>query len=136
MPRDFQTLVRQVFLGGNHPRLKGSLWAAAQAGAVREDLWQRDLLPRGVHVLHRVSKDLAQRGGPVQPAFLDEHRDECRGHGLGAGTKVKSIVERDAFRGPSLSDSCDALGDDAIAPQNDSGHAESFGPQAEDRMQY
>ena len=50
MPRDFQTLVRQVFLRGNHPRLKGSIGAAAQAGAVGKELRQRDLLPNGVHV--------------------------------------------------------------------------------------
>jgi len=64
-----------------------------------------------------------------------EHRDERRGHGFGAGTKVKAIIERDALSGPSLSNPGGALGDDALAPQNDGGHAETFAFPAEYRLQ-
>ena len=107
----------------------------AQAGAVCENLPQCHFLPRRVHGLHRVGKKFAQCGGPIQLAFLDEHRDERRGHGFGAGTKLKSIIERDAFRGPSLSNPGGALGDDALAPQNGGGHAETFASPAEYRLQ-
>jgi hypothetical protein len=102
---------------------------------VCENLPQCHFLPRRVHGLHRVGKKFAQCGGPIQLAFLDEHRDERRGHGFGAGTKVKLIIERDALCGPSLSDPGDTLGDDALAPQNGGGHAETFGSPAEYRLQ-
>lgn len=90
----------------------------AQAGAVCENLPQCHFLPRRVHGLHRVGKKFAQCGGPIQLAFLDDHREERRRHGFGARTKVKSIIERDALCGPSLSNPGGALGDDALAPQN------------------
>src|ERR1017187_9758658 len=47
------------------------------------------------------------RSGSVPPASMD-------GHGFGGGTKVKSIIERDAFCGPSLSNPGGTLGDDAL----------------------
>jgi hypothetical protein len=102
----------------------------AQAGAVCENLPQCHFLPRRVHGLHRVK--FAQCGGPIQLAFLDEHRDERRGHGFGAGTKVKAIIERDALCGPSLSNPCGTLGDDALALQNGGHHAETFDRPAKD----
>jgi hypothetical protein len=48
---------------------------------------------------------------------------------------VKSIIERDAFCGPSLSNPGGTLGDDALAPQNGSDHAETFASPAEYRLQ-
>jgi hypothetical protein len=48
---------------------------------------------------------------------------------------VKSIIERDALRGPSLSNPGGTLGDDALAPQNGGGHAETFASPAEYRLQ-
>jgi hypothetical protein len=107
----------------------------AQAGAVCENLPQCHFLPRRVHGLHRVSKKFTQFGGPIQLAFLDEHRDERRRHGFGAGTEVKTIIECDALCGPSLPDPGDALGDDALAPQNGGDHAETFASPAEYRLQ-
>ena len=94
-----------------------------------------DFLPRRVHGVHRAGKKFGQGGGPIQLAFLDEHRDQRRRHGLGAGTKQKLIIERDAFCGPSLSNPCGTLGDDAPAPQNRSGYAETFASPAEYRLQ-
>jgi hypothetical protein len=86
-----------------------------------------------VHGLHRVGKQFAQCGGPIQLAFLDEHRDERRRHGFGAGTKVKAIIERDTLCAPSLSNPGAALGDDPLAPQNGGGYAETFASLAEYR---
>jgi hypothetical protein len=44
---------------------------------------------------------------------------------------VKAIIERDALCGPPLSNPGDALGDDALAPQNGGGQAETFASPAE-----
>ena len=108
----------------------------AQAGAVRENLPHRYSPPRRVHRLHRVGKKFAQRGGPIQLAFLDEHRDERRSHRFGAGTQLKSIIERDALCAPSFSNPRGALGDDALASKNRGGHAETFASPAEYRLQH
>ena len=48
---------------------------------------------------------------------------------------MKAIIERDAFCAPSLSNSSGALGDDALAPQNGGGDAETFASPAEYRLQ-
>jgi hypothetical protein len=48
---------------------------------------------------------------------------------------VKSIIERDALCGPSLSNPAGTLGDDVLAPQNGGGHAETFASPAEYRLQ-
>jgi hypothetical protein len=48
---------------------------------------------------------------------------------------MKLIIECDAFCGPSLSNPGGAPGDDALAPQNCGGHAETFGSPAEYRLQ-
>ncbi len=45
------------------------------------------------------------------------------------------IIERDAFCGPSLSNPGGTLGDDALAPQNGGGHAETLASPAEYRLQ-
>jgi len=70
---------------------------------------------------------------PNPPVLI--HRDQRRGHGFGAGTKVKLVSERDPFCAPSLSNPCDTLGDDPLAPQNGGSHAETFGSPAEYRFQ-
>ena len=93
--------------------------------------FQQDCAPG----LQRAGKNFAQGGGPIQPAFLDEQRDERRGHGFGTGTKVKPVSERDALCGPSLSNPGDTLGDDALAPQNGGDHAQTFASPAEYRLQ-
>ena len=49
--------------------------------------------------------------------------------------RMKSIIERDALCGPSLSNPGGTLGDDALAPQNGGGHAETFASPAEYRLQ-
>jgi hypothetical protein len=48
---------------------------------------------------------------------------------------MKAIIERDARCGPSPSNPGGTLGDDALAPQNGGGHAETFASPAEDRLQ-
>ena len=68
-------------------------------------------------------------------AQMPESMHDRRGHGFGAGTKVKSIIDRDALCAPSLPNPGDTLGDDALAPQRGGGHAETFASPAEDRLQ-
>ena len=48
---------------------------------------------------------------------------------------MKAIIERDALCAPSLSNPGGALGDDALAPQNGGGHAETFASPAEYHLQ-
>jgi hypothetical protein len=135
IPRNFQTLVRRVFQG-TQTRSQRSIGEEAHARAVGQELRQCDLFPSGVNIFDGVGKNSAQRVGPTQPAFLDEYRDECRGHRLAAGTEVKLVVECDSIRNPFPSDSGNTLAHDAVAPHNDSGDAERFGPAAEDWLQY
>ena len=90
---------------------------------------------RALHVADEsVDESLAATHAALSDGILRwTHR---RRDGFGAGTKVKSIIERDALCGPSLSNPCGALGDDALAPQNGGDHAETFASPAEYRLQH
>jgi len=68
--------------------------------------------------------------------FLDEHRDERRRHGFGAGTKVKSIIERDcALRSLSFEPRRPPWAMMRSPRRNGGDHAETFASPAEYRLQ-
>jgi len=52
----------------------------------------RDPAVLGPHAAREIGEDLRERGVPAQPAFIDQGRDQRRGHGLRVGADVKAIV--------------------------------------------
>lgn len=73
---------------------------------MREQFFQRDMLPRRIDLLNpSISKDLDRRAVPPQLPFFDQKRDQGRGHAFGVGADMKQVVGRDPLFVSSATDS-------------------------------
>ena len=65
-----------------------------RATAVDEQLLQRHLAPRMIHLLDIVGKNFTQRAVPADLSVLDEHRGDARRHAFRAGADVPLVIEQ------------------------------------------
>jgi hypothetical protein len=65
-----------------------------------QELDQGGLSQAGVHLSREFREDVAHRGGPLEFAFLHEHRRQQGCHRLGVGADVETVVK---CNGDSLS---------------------------------
>ena len=92
-----------------------------EAGAVREQLFERDFAVRGIHLRCQVRKDLLQRCAPRELPFLDQCGQHGRGHGLSVGAEMELIVDGDGRVGAVLTHADGSDRGQAFAGDNGSG---------------
>jgi hypothetical protein len=91
-------------------------------GAMREQLFERDLAPRGVDLLDVVTQHHRRRGVPRERAIVDERGHDGRGDRFAAGANVPFVVECREIGSAPLANAADAACDDGVAVKHHDRH--------------